>query len=259
MLFGPIARPAASFLIRRLAPVLPHRVLYSSLPAMASEIAASTSSPPSKRQRVQSPPLAEAAPAVASSSSSTSAPAPSSNGSTSRPAPVAHSDKHFLKKVKAKEKARQVTLSKTGEDPIWYDIVSILGQDKVDSIKANNGIGHGEWEEKFARGHIVEARVLRLSANGQGVMLAPEGDWVLTVPHVMPGELVKVRVDRNERLHSKCDLIEVLEKSEERRDDLVGCKYFGECAGCQYQVSRRGEKRSAYKQRIDAHASLARR
>lgn len=142
------------------------------------------------------------------------------------------------KKIKGKEKSRQAMLAKTGEEPIWFDIVEILGRDRVDQIIEDGRIGKtaGEWEDKFARETILEGTILRISANGAGLFASPDSDWVLAVPHALPGEKVKVRVDRNERLYSKCDLLEVLEKSDERRDDLIGCKYFGECSGCQYQV-----------------------
>lgn len=211
-----------------------------------SSTAATSASPPPKRQRVESPRASTAPTAAASSSSvaSTSTqPQNGINGANGASANQTYSrpqrpldPKHFAKKVKAKEKARQATLSKTGEEPIWFDILAVLGREKVDEIMSNNGQGSGEWQDKLQRDTIFESRVLRLSAKGEGVMVAPSGDWVLTVPHVLPGELVRVRADRNERLHSKCDLVEVLEKSDDRRDDLVGCKYFGDCAGCQYQV-----------------------
>ncbi|PWN27744.1 S-adenosyl-L-methionine-dependent methyltransferase [Jaminaea rosea] len=228
-----------------------------------SSTAATSASPPPKRQRVESPRASTAPTAAASSFSVASTSAQPQNGingangaSANQPnsRPQRPLDpKHFAKKVKAKEKARQATLCKTGEEPIWFDILAVLGREKVDEIMSNNGQGSGEWQDKFQRDTIFESRVLRLSAKGEGVMVAPSGDWVLTVPHVLPGELVRVRVDRNERLHSKCDLVEVLEKSDDRRDDLVGCKYFGDCAGCQYQMLTY-EKQLSIKQDVVTHA-----
>lgn len=144
--------------------------------------------------------------------------------------------RNVKKKYKAKEKARQAMLAKTGEEPIWFDILEILGHENVQKVVEDGQ----EWADRYERGMTIVGKILRLSATGSGIFQNSEKDWVLSVPHALPGETVKVRVDRNERLYSKCDLIEVLEKSPERRDDLVGCKYFGDCPGCQYQVSAIG-------------------
>ncbi len=70
--------------------------------------------------------------------------------------------------------------------------------------------------------------------------LAPESKgrpWVLVIPFCFPGETVRVKVHRHERLHSLCDLLEVVEPNLEIRDEsLVKCKYFRTCGGCQSQV-----------------------
>ena len=60
-----------------------------------------------------------------------------------------------------------------------------------------------------------------------------KGKWVVFVPSVIPGELVKCRVDRNYKGHSEADLLEVVERSENRVEPK--CGIAGECGGCQYQ------------------------
>ena len=63
--------------------------------------------------------------------------------------------------------------------------------------------------------------------------------WVIVTPLSLPGERIRARVYRHSRLHSHADLLEVLEPNPEWRDmSRVQCQYFGECAGCQYQVCR---------------------
>lgn len=57
--------------------------------------------------------------------------------------------------------------------------------------------------------------------------------WVVMVPHVVVGELVKVRIFRNQRQYSEADLVEVLEESPQRV--IPKCSLAGECGGCQYQ------------------------
>lgn len=57
--------------------------------------------------------------------------------------------------------------------------------------------------------------------------------WVVMVPHVIVGELVKVSIFRNQKNFSEADLIEVLEPSPHRVDPK--CLLAGICGGCQYQ------------------------
>jgi len=62
---------------------------------------------------------------------------------------------------------------------------------------------------------------------------SPRDGWVIFVPFTLPGELVRARVFRNDKSHSRADLVEVLEPSPERAEP--GCPLFGTCGGCQYQ------------------------
>lgn len=197
------------------------------------------SSPPAKRAKISEETLDAVAtsgnvvPASAAASSSSST---STSPKTAQQYPIPPRDANFPRRVKNRKKAREAALAKTGEEPIWFDIVELLGQEKVNQVIDADGLGDGQWVDRFQRGTILEGKVERLSAHGVGLIIAPTNDWVLAVPTVLPGEIVKVRVDHNEMLYTKCDLVEIITKSPERRDDLIGCKYFGECGGCQYQM-----------------------
>lgn len=74
------------------------------------------------------------------------------------------------------------------------------------------------------------------SAAGSDAEGPPADDWVVFVPFTLPGERVRARVFRNDKNHSRADLLEVLEPSPDRADP--GCPLFGECGGCQYQHLR---------------------
>lgn len=64
--------------------------------------------------------------------------------------------------------------------------------------------------------------------------------WAIIVPLALPGEVVRVKVYRNARMHSVADLVTVVTPNLDLRDDSrVQCRYFGRCAGCQYQVCYR--------------------
>jgi len=58
-------------------------------------------------------------------------------------------------------------------------------------------------------------------------------EWVVFVPNVIPGELVKVRIYRNFKNYSEADLLQVVEASPDRQEPL--CNLFDKCGGCQYQ------------------------
>jgi hypothetical protein len=77
------------------------------------------------------------------------------------------------------------------------------------------------------------------AAPGEGLarLPAPAPPWAVLVPFALPGETVRARVYRHARLHSFADLVAVETPNPELRDmDRVKCRYFGACAGCQYQV-----------------------
>lgn len=59
------------------------------------------------------------------------------------------------------------------------------------------------------------------------------GKWVVFVPNVIPGEIVKARIYRNYASYSDADLIEVLKPSGDRVEPK--CSLSSVCGGCQYQ------------------------
>lgn len=61
----------------------------------------------------------------------------------------------------------------------------------------------------------------------------PSRGWAVIVPFCLPGEVVRVRVFKNEKRHSQADLLEVVEPSATRVAPT--CELFGACGGCQYQ------------------------
>lgn len=60
-----------------------------------------------------------------------------------------------------------------------------------------------------------------------------QGQWVVFVPHTLPGERVLASIFRNDKSHSQADLIRVLSPSNQRVTPQ--CVLFGQCGGCQYQ------------------------
>jgi tRNA/tmRNA/rRNA uracil-C5-methylase (TrmA/RlmC/RlmD family) len=88
----------------------------------------------------------------------------------------------------------------------------------------------------FAYGEEIELQIDDLTNLGQGVgrtKLSDGSKWVVMVPLVLPGEVVKVRIYKNSASFSNADLVEVIKRSEHRVEPV--CKYFSVCGGCQYQ------------------------
>ena len=74
--------------------------------------------------------------------------------------------------------------------------------------------------------------------SGIGLVSNDKGPWAIVVPFALPGEKARVRIGKNDRMHSTGEVIEILTHNPDLRDNSgIKCKYFGTCAGCQYQVS----------------------
>lgn len=98
---------------------------------------------------------------------------------------------------------------------------------RIDSL-TNMGWGIGRVSVDPAR--------MRQDPTAANVTMESEQDerlWVVMVPHVVVGELVKVRVFRNQRSYSEADLVEIVEPSPHRVEPK--CAVAGICGGCQYQ------------------------
>jgi tRNA/tmRNA/rRNA uracil-C5-methylase (TrmA/RlmC/RlmD family) len=74
---------------------------------------------------------------------------------------------------------------------------------------------------------VVEKGVYR------GLALARQAGQVVFVSHALPGERVRVRVERAASGYVNARLLEVLEPSADRR--ASPCPYFPRCGGCAYQ------------------------
>lgn len=86
--------------------------------------------------------------------------------------------------------------------------------------------------EPFEYHQELDVTIESLTNLGVGVARY-EGNWVIFVPHTLPGEKVRTRIFRNHPNFSEGDLIEILEPSPHRIEPK--CELFGQCGGCQYQ------------------------
>lgn len=142
-------------------------------------------------------------------------------------------EKRDRKRIKHLQKAYEKLVDKHGVPPLFFDIKEMLGEQKVAEILEKN--------EEFNRvppfGEEVVVTIERLSSHGDGLACTPQGDRLLVVPFALPGEVVRVYPYASERLYFKSRLVHIMQRNESlRHDDLVQCRYFGQCGGCQYQM-----------------------
>lgn len=111
------------------------------------------------------------------------------------------------------------------EKDVLNDMHLILNDEKVRGIQ-----------------HRVESNVeiIEMSANGDGIALIQhplnsECQQICVVPFGLPGDKVEVRIFKSHPLYVEADLLQVIEGSSYRNDELINCRYFGKCSGCQFQ------------------------
>jgi tRNA (uracil-5-)-methyltransferase len=159
-------------------------------------------------------------------------------------------------KKKKKKKDPPLPEPYSPADILYREIRMLLGGDVVDDVTKSGKA----FSSPYLRGETLDVKVEMLGAGGKsvtviatsfvefnettcighGIALAPKekGPWAIVVPCTLPGEMVRVRVGRWERMHSCAQLLEVIHPNIALRDDSrIKCRYFGTCGGCQYQVS----------------------
>ncbi|CAN0237168.1 unnamed protein product [Ectocarpus sp. 6 AP-2014] len=94
----------------------------------------------------------------------------------------------------------------------------------------------------------LTVRIESLTNLGEGIAREGETGWVVMVPHVIPGELVKCKVFRNHANYSEATLVSVEEPSPDRVEP--NCPLFGMCGGCQYQHMSVSMQRDWKKQQV---------
>lgn len=78
-----------------------------------------------------------------------------------------------------------------------------------------------------------EVELLITAITNLGFGIGRIDNWVIMVPFVYIGELVKAKIFKNHKNYSEADLVKILEPSSKRV--YPSCELFGICGGCQYQ------------------------
>lgn len=137
--------------------------------------------------------------------------------------------------------------------PNGFDEVMQVDIDRL--IRQSQQEANGETQheqvvlpERFSE---IEVDISELSSTGDGLGLSADGRHVYVVPFTVPGDKALVKVVRHHPPlnYSMTDFIKVLSPGPQRNDAGIGCKYFGQCSGCQLQMLSY-EDQLAHKKRI---------
>ncbi|KAL5341608.1 S-adenosyl-L-methionine-dependent methyltransferase [Aspergillus crustosus] len=138
--------------------------------------------------------------------------------------------------------------SKEVDEVLLADIDKLMKKSKPDVESPADTPPPSTLPEPFTE---IEVTVNEISSTGDGLALSENESHVYIVPFTVPGDKVLVKVVRHIRgyNHSVADFIKVIEPGPQRRDDLIGCRYFAQCSGCQLQMLTY-EDQLAHKKRI---------
>ncbi|SCU99733.1 LAME_0G05138g1_1 [Lachancea meyersii CBS 8951] len=104
----------------------------------------------------------------------------------------------------------------------------------------NHKTSTGEPVSSQYHREVAGVPVLLIGASGDGLALIDnpvqtDKKQVVVIPFALPGDVVTIKVFKTHPHYVESDLLEVTHNSDLRQDDLIKCKYFGKCAGCQFQ------------------------
>lgn len=97
------------------------------------------------------------------------------------------------------------------------------------------------------RGNEVELEIE--SAAFEGAAVGRLEKLVVFTPFAVPGDRVKVRINRKHKKYAEGTLLEVLKPSPDRISPQ--CKYFGTCGGCKLQSTRYAVQLSSKRQQVE--------
>lgn len=163
------------------------------------------------------------------------------------------------KQAKAAKAAANGVVTGNSDEVLQYAVLDLIGRDKVAALEVEGK----DTQSPFQHLQEVEVNIIALGAHGESTLIpfnhsmrklahclknTGDGlgwsteykDWLVAVPFCVPGERVLARIYRSARLISHADLVRIISQpdasgSTMRDDSLVGCKYFNQCGGCQYQ------------------------
>lgn len=129
-----------------------------------------------------------------------------------------------------------------------FEIDELLGKNGLDREKVRNDVSAilndlpklgGPITKAYHR-VVKEVRILERTSNAEGMALIDNPvevgkKQIALIPFGLVGDVVNINVYKTHPFYVESDLLDVIEKSPIRKDELITCKYFGKCSGCQFQ------------------------
>lgn len=146
------------------------------------------------------------------------------------------------KKIRRRYKTKPVDPT-SPQGVMEYEIKEILDQNglkKSDILNDMKKILNDSETELAHHTTVDNVKILRLTSSGEGLALIdhpaiPGKKQIVVVPFSLPDDIVSIKIFRSHPLYVEADLLKIESSSELRDNDLIGCRYFGKCSGCQYQ------------------------
>lgn len=147
------------------------------------------------------------------------------------------------KKSKGKKYKNKVVDATAPMGVLQHEIDTVLKENNLSKSDIGNditGVLNNQAIEEIYHRKVEDVKVVLLLSNGDGIAIIEHPTetslkQVVIVPFGLPGDVCTIKVFKTHPLYAESDLLEVHSSSEYRNDDLITCKYFGKCSGCQYQ------------------------
>lgn len=178
----------------------------------------------------------------------------------------AENDRPYVKRGKGSSKTKRRYKGKSVDKTsplgvLEYEIDDLLQELKLTRSDVENDmkaiLNDKQLEEQYHQ-IVSDVTVEKLISNGDGIGIIShpviaDKKQIVIVPFGLPGDVVEVKLFKSHPLYVESDLLKVITPSPHRNDELINCKYFGKCSGCQYQ-SVTYEQALEFKKQVIEHA-----
>ncbi|EMG46622.1 TRM2 tRNA [Candida maltosa Xu316] len=162
------------------------------------------------------------------------------------------------KKPKQRRYRNKVTEESSPLGVLQHEIKELLDSENLTTEDIANDmkliLNDKDLQNTYNSRLIDNVKVLKLLSNGDSMALIPHVDpgrkQIVLIPFGIPGDIVNIRIHKTHPLYVEADLLKVVGKSEMRKDEIIKCRYFGVCSGCQFQNIEYEEQLSIKRQTI---------